>query len=159
MAGIPPDWRPFFRESIDELEDIVRHQQGNHTTLMMVRAELDNRATARARTLAIRIDQLMGSDAIVDLARQLQAGQGQLSTGYGAAPAQVRQLGAGTAAPVQSREGTRQIGHGATSGAEFPTPSGPAGDASGSIWKRLPEWAKFCIAAAVLLGLYHWLTR
>jgi hypothetical protein len=152
--GVPDGWRPFFQQSIEELERIVHHQSGNPATLMMVAGELQHRRTQRAKTLAGRVESLLQRTSSQSALPQRSVQQPQLGAGINhprALPAP--NLPPGQRSLAAPDQGQRQLPPGQVdSVGHAPSRSQqPAGPSS----PRIPEWAKLLLVGLVLLVLFR----
>ena len=152
--GVPECWRPFFQQSIEELERIVHHQSGNPATLMMVAGELQHRRSQRARTLAGRVESLLQRTSSQPALPPRSVQQTQLGAGIN----HPRALPAPNLRPGQRSlpapdQGQRQlppgqlddVGHAPRLNQQSTDPTSP----------RIPEWAKLLLVGLVLLILFR----
>jgi hypothetical protein len=152
--GVPDGWRPFFQQSIEELERIVQHQSGNPATLMMVAGELQHRRSQRAKTLAGRVESLLQRTSSQPALSPRPVQQPQLGAGINhtrALPAP--NLPSGQRSLPAPDQGQRQLPSGQLdSVGHAPSRSQqPAGPSS----PRIPEWAKLLLVGLVLLVLFR----
>ena len=154
--GLPPNWRPFFQQSIEELETIVAENQGNTPLLQMVLQELEQRSTPRARLLRSHLETQLTYRG-TPTRGSLPASRGQLSSGstQGNREVQPRTSPSG---PIRTPWPSRAPSQASPSSAREPWPASSRNEVSHSgssaSWK-FPEWIKVVAGVGVLLILYR----
>jgi hypothetical protein len=155
--GLPANWRPFFKQSIYELEAIVAQNQGDVAVLRAVLGELKWRDSSRARSLHSQLELQLSQEGsrganlkLPDSHRRLPAESScgdwspQSRPGNAARERPVLPSGApevrlheSSREPLDSIQVTDSVRHGSASSSGF------------------PEWVKVVVGVGVLLALYR----